>query len=451
MKLDFPKSWAHYAGVTVGLASAMRSYRFSVQDLRKLQDEKLRRLVRHVNLFVPYYKSAFKRSGLVPEDIKGVADLKKLPFLTKEDIRRDVNGDLRSRGALPEFAKVTSGTTGASVGIAYSREFITVRDCLYLRRLMNFGLKPWDKVVTVWDPPRGWRTRIDKDGSVRSTTQLAEVPFATFLGRPIPQVKVLRSIPSDVEMEAARLAALNPSFIFCRPSHLRRIGVAMRSGGQEIAAKGLICTNEILTDSCAKELEVGFKAKTLRMYGSTEAGSIGADCRFKTGIHLNEDYTIFEVIRDGEQVAPGESGELVVTQLHNPSMPLIRYPVGDLVELAEEGTCPCGSNLRRLRSVHGKAVDCLLGYDGARVSPLQVADAIESGFGLRDFQIIQTEPTRFRLRVSPGSALPKDALEGIVEYLASVVGAHVYLTVEARPEGELWSKARPLVILTNHA
>ncbi len=442
------KSWAHQVAVVARLVAAMRSYRFSPGELRRLQDEKLKRLLKHAYSSVPYYRTKFRRSGLTPDDFRCVADLKKIPLLTKDDIRRNSSYGLRARGVQAQFSKVTSGTTGASVGIAYSREFILVRDTLYLRRLVNFGLKPWDTVVTIWDPERRWRSRIAQDGSVESTTQLSEVPFATFLGRPIPQVKVVRSIPAGARAEAEGLSELKPSFIFCRPSHLRRIGVAMRAAGLSIAPKGLVCTNEILTESCARELEIGFGAKTLRMYGSTEAGSIGADCRFRTGIHLNEDYSIFEVLRDGEPVAPGEIGELVVTQLHNPSMPLIRYPVGDLVETAEEGACACGASLRRLKSIQGKTNDSLRGQDGSCVTAFRLTDHMESEFGLRDFQVVQDGRTRFRVRVPPGPLPPASVGSGIEGYLSSVIGERVELTVETRDEAELWSKARPLVNLT---
>lgn len=425
---------------------ALRSYHYSRKELGDLRDWKLRRTVKHAYSYVPYYRALFRRLGLTPEDIRGESDLRKLPILTKDDIRRSCPDGLIAKGMRPEIVRVTSGTTGDAVKVAFSSEFMDVKACVEYRRLLNFGIRPWHRVVTIWDPAWRWRRLEAEDGSRHKTSQFKEVPLVTVLGRPIPQLRAIPAGTGGPRQEAELLAALEPDFIICRPTHLRRIGRALEETGLKVAPKALVCTNEVLTDTRAKELTAMFGAKTLRLLGGSESGPIGGECRFGNGIHLTDDQYTLEVVKDGEAVAPGEMGELVITHLHNPVMPLLRYAMGDFVELAsEQGVCDCGSSFRRLKAVQGRVSDRPVAPDGRRLAQLPIADYLESQFGLRDFQLAQSAVSKFKLRLPEGKNVDLPTLEGIREHLEEVVGTPLELTTETRGENELWMKERPVV------
>lgn len=423
--------------------SAMRSYRFRLDELHALQDRKLRRAIGHAFSYVPHYRRLFRKMGLTPEDFKSTQDLRRLPILTRQDLAANYPDGLMSKGMKPSLVRITTGTTGQSAKVAFTDEFMEVKAALMFRRFVNFGIRPWHRIVTIWDPAWRWR-RLEGEGGPKRTTQLREIPFATFLGSPIPQIKVIAAGLDTTAEEAMELYASKPDFIFCRPTHLRRIGVSLREQGLEVKAKGLICTNEVLTNTCAEELQGMFKARALRLFGGSEGGPLGEDCKFRTGVHLNEDHYILEVLRDGEPAAPGETGEVVLTHLHNPVMPLIRYAMGDLVEVGDGGTCECGSSLPRLRSIQGRVKDRLVAHDGSRLDPLGVADHIESVIGLRDFQIVQTGSTKFVVRTWGGTA-GTSVLLRIQDYIGGLVGTEVAVTTEARGWKEQWAKERPIV------
>lgn len=385
----------------------------------------------------------FRERGWTPEDFRTVEDLRRMPILTKEDLMRSYPDGLMARGVRSEFSRITTGTTGTPVKIAFSKEFTETKAALMLRRFVNFGIRPWHRIVTIWDPQWRWRKR-EVDGTPRRTTQLLEMPMATAFGRPIPQIRIVQGGSGDTRQEAVLLADANPDFIFCRPTHLRRISDSLAEQGLKVRPKAIICTNEVLTDTCAAQLEQSFGAKTLRLFGGSEAGPMGEDCRFKTGVHLNQDHYVIEVLHDGEPAGAGEMGEVVLTHLHNPVMPLIRYRMGDFVELGEEGICGCGSSLPRLKSIQGRTSDRLVDNKGNRVAPLEVANSLEANYGLRDYQIVQAETSRFILRVTKGSAVSSARINSIQEYLSRVVGVSVSLSTEVRSEEEQWMKERPI-------
>lgn len=428
---------------------ALRSYGMGPKELRDAQNRSLRKTIRHAFSYVPYYRKLFRDKGWTPQEFRTVDDLRRLPILSREEVIKNYPDGLVARGMKSQLVRVTSGTSGLPVRVAFSSEYMDVKEALTIRRFVKLGIRPWHRVVTVWDPPWRWRKLELEGGKTKKTTQLHETPFATFLDRPIPPIKVMPGGVEDVYGEARKIYELNPDYVFCRPTRLRRIARALTELGLEIRPKGLICTNEVLTATCAKELESKFGARTLRFFGGSEAGPMGQDCRFKTGVHLNQDHFVIEVLKDGEAVSPGEMGEVVVTHLHNPVMPLMRYRMGDFVEMGEEGTCACGSNLPRLKSIQGRVEDRLLALDGSRVPPLAVADHVESALGLRDFQIVQVEPSRFRLRVTGSSGVDSTTVTRLQSYLGELVGSPVVVSTETRPAHEQWLKQRPVTCSLN--
>jgi phenylacetate-CoA ligase len=413
--------------------------------LHALQNKKLRRAIKQAYTYVPYYHNLFREKGWTPEDFRTAEDLRRLPILTRQELAANYPIGLMAKGSKPSLVRVTSGTTGESVRVAFSDEYMETKTALMLRRFAKYGIRPWHRIVTIWDPPWRWRRTEDEDGTLHRTTQLLELPFAMFMGRPLPQIKVIQGGVGDVKSEAEDLVRLNPDFVFGRPTHLRRIAKSLAASGLAVKPLALICTNEVLTDMCAKELQNSFNAKTLRLFGGSEAGPMGEDCKFGTGIHLNQDHYVIEVLKDGEPVGPGEKGEVVLTHLHNPTMPLMRYPMGDFVELGEDGTCECGSNLPRLKSIQGRMSDRLIAHDGSRLAPLPVANHIESEFGLRDFQLVQTGRNDFELRLTRGSRIDPLALKKISGYLAKLTGSEVEVKLETRGDEEQWLKERPVM------
>ncbi|HUI86348.1 MAG TPA: hypothetical protein VLY21_04245, partial [Nitrososphaerales archaeon] len=371
-----------------------------------------------------------------------------LPSMSRADILANYREGITVRGMRPQVTWTTTGTTGRPLCIEWTRKMADVRVALALRRLLKFGILPWHRVVTIWPPKVQWRYSLDARGRRRISTAYLEMPLASAFGRPMPNTKVLISTPGDLVSEARALRDLKPDFIVSQPPHLDRLGEQMVLEGVGVNPRGLLITWEDTAPSLRNHLRRMYQTELCRLYGSTEAGNLGGDCRAQSGIHLCEDYLAVEVLKGEQQVGPGETGELVITSLHNDIMPLVRYRTGDLVELADGERCACGSSLMRVRSVLGRKGDGLLTVDGQRIPPLRTVELLQSSLGLRDFQIRQVSLDRLVVRLA-GAQDPDGLKEALEELLGRAIGTKVSATFEQRDEDELWAKSRPVVSMAS--
>ena len=383
------------------LAQSTRTYRLPREELEERKRRLLTRNMRWAYDHVAFYHSCFKRLGKTPEDFTRPESLESFPTISKPQLVGR-GADIRATGAKGEVIWRSTGTTGGSFTFEFSGRMNDVRAALALRRLTNFGVRPWSRIVSIWPPKVNWRYRFDREGRGRPSTSYLDIPFGSAFYRPFPTVRILVSNPQDLPYEVRTLRAMRPDFIVGRPSHLREVVLQLEREGLHIYPSGVVLTSEPPTYATLRKIAEGFRCPTCTAYGATEAGNLGGDCRAQRGIHLYEDFAIMEVLKDGESVGPGETGELTITTLYNDVMPLIRYRMGDLVKLADSGRCDCGSYLMRVESIKGRALDGLMTSSGTRVPPMDVANELEARTGFSDFQLVQESMSRIQIRLSHG-------------------------------------------------
>ena len=439
------------AGARVGLPGAVlcylkstRSYRLPREELTRLQFRKLSRILAGASRYVPHYRTLFSSLGLGPEDVRTMDDLRRLPLLTKREVTSDPS-KFRRKGARVGAGRRSTGTTGSSVVVDWSSEQLDVQNAMLVRRAAIAGFKPWNRLVTMWPPVAYWARSTKQGEEGLPTTLLFDFPFGPAVPRLRGPVRVLWAVPDDPLNEARALYRLSPDFLMGRPSFMRRVGIALRSAGLAVSPRALLVGGEVCSRTVMKELEELYASKALTFYGSSEFGALASGCSAHMGSHLFEDFAMFEVLKDGERVGPGEEGELVVTALHNEAMPLIRYRTGDLVRLSDPGTCGCGSGLTRVERFMGRAGDAFVSASGKRTPGLEVADRLDEALGLRDYQVVQLGLDRVELRLSP-EQIADGALVGRVErFLEGLAGAQLQFTVKKRDEEEYWKKVRPVI------
>lgn len=424
---------------------SMKSWRLPRSELKRIQDKKLRRVVREAYDHLPLYKSQLSKLGLSPGDLRGTEDLGKLMTITKADVRSSYPWGIRRRDIRAALVRGGTGTTGVSSRIAITAEKVDLENALRLRRLFRVGVRPWTKLVTAWPPSSHWRKNPEGRDAGQPVTQLSDMPFSGALASIYPKFGIFRADPANPAREARNLALLSPEFIVGRASFLRRAGVNLRAHGLAVSPRALICGTENFTHAVERELRELYNSEVVRAYGSAEFGPVGGECMSLQGLHLYEDYMIFEVLKEGEQVAPGETGELVITGLHNDVMPLIRYRTGDIVRRADEERCSCGSSLMRVSAVLGREDDGLVTEEGRRVAAMGIAEDLESRFGLRDYQIVQESLEKIVVKLPGGSMLEPQQSEKLVEYLEGCLDRSLDVRIEERGEEEVWMKYRPVL------
>ena len=170
------------------------------------------------------------------------------------------------------------------------------------------------------------------------------------------------------------------------------------NGIKNITPQKILCTNEVL-DSKARELiERTFNIKVFESYGCTEIPHIAWECKYHTGLHINMDNVLVEILKDGIECASHEIGHIVVTAFNNKVLPLIRYDLGDLGAFSGE-VCPCGRQFPLLERIYGRTFDLLYLPNGKILHPWILINALKRILTIKQFQIIQEKEDFFKIKV----------------------------------------------------
>ncbi len=423
---------------------AMRSYRASPSGLKALQVRRFRRLLLNAYRTVPFYHELYKKEGIDIEGIRSVEDLRRLPLLSKRDLVAGGVSLLRPNSR-PALQKSSTGTTGNAVWITWSSEFVGIRVALMLRMLTLMGVRPWTRLVTVWPPRSFWGRSISDRGVRRPSTVIDEMKFGSSLPKFIPTFKAIETGDRDELQDALSMGALHPRYIICAPTRLWRFGRILEREGKCFEVSGVSCANEVVSSTRIRQIERLFRTRVFRAYGSAEFGGMGAECSAHNGIHLNEDFLLFEFLKDGDPVGPGEEAELIVTSLSNLDMPLIRYRLGDRARLGDYDRCECGSSLRRISALLGRGDAGLMTARGDRISQLAVAEFLETRFGLGEYQLIQRSLNDLSIKLGEGEDRDPEGLRRLEEGLSELVGTQLGLAVDELTTKDTWAKFQPVI------
>ena len=332
----------------------------SLEEMRAIQNEKLVKQVKHVYENVEYYRNLMDEKGVKPEDIKSIDDLHKLPFLTKADLR-----DAYPYGLLATDLKncvriqSTSGTTGRRVVAFYTQEDVDLWEECCARAIVAVG------------------------GTNEDVCQVA-YGYGLFTGGPglnggSHKVGCL-TLPmssGNTERQIQFMQDLHATILCCTPSYAAYIGETLKEMGispDEIDLKAGIFGAEPWTEEMRRDIEKSLGIKAYDIYGLTETSGPGVsfECEEQTGMHINEDHFLAEIIdpETGEVLPEGSKGELVFTSLDKEAFPLLRYRTRDICVLSRK-KCSCGRTLIKMCKPMGRSDDMLI-IRGVNVFPSQI-------------------------------------------------------------------------------
>jgi phenylacetate-CoA ligase len=390
-----------------------RTQFLSPDAIRTLQAERLRALLDHAYHRCPFYRDRFDAAGLHPRDVGDADDLVRMPPLEKREIQahRDrLVAEGWPRGDL--IANQTGGSTGSPISFYLSHDRKRSRAAGTVRHNRWAGWDVGDKVACIWGaprdlPPAGWRTRLRNALLERQlfldTGHVTEEKLAAFH-------EALKRFRPQVILAYARSAELFARYVRAR-------------GLNAYQPRSIVTSAEVLEPAGRALLEEVFGCPVFNRYGCREVSVVASECPAHRGLHTMAEGLLVEVVRaDGSPAPAGELGSILVTDLLNFAMPLIRYRIGDMGSW-EPGDCPCGRGLPRLRGVAGRVTDFLIGGDGRMVSGVFLATyVVAQRPSLGQVQIVQDEPGRSLFRVKPG---PGFRAEADLQYLTAATREHL--------------------------
>ena len=346
--------------------------------LAQTQIERLQSTLNRVYRNVAFYKGAFDGQGINIEGIRSVDDIRRLPFTTKEDLRRSYPYDMFAV-PLRDIVRIhsTAGRTGRPIAIGYTRNDIANWSEQVARVLAAAGVTQNDFVQIAFD------------------YNMFTGGFGIHYGAEHLGASVIPSSQSgNIQRQIHVMKDYKTTVLLSTPTHALRVAANLRAMGihpEELSLKTAILGAEAWGEATRAKIEERLRCSAYNIYGINEmmGPGVAGECREKKGLHINEDHYIVEIVdpASGEPLPPGEEGELVITTITREGFPLIRYRTGDISAI-EEGACPCGRTTLRMRRVSSRTDD-MFTVNGTSIFPAHVAEIIRKAGGGGDplFQI----------------------------------------------------------------
>ncbi len=354
-------------------------------DLAEHQNRCLRRIVNHAYDSVPFYRRKFDSIGLKPDDVRTFKDLSKLPIVSKSEIRQNTDDMISSKFQLKSLrALSTSGSTGQPLRVYISRKEDGFRKAKHLRANYSCGHKFFSRWLTVTSP-----SHFSEVKGLQSFLRFYSPKFVSVFWDTDRQLSVIKDFKPEVldgyssslsllarEVRKKGFSGINPRIIF---------------GGAEL-----------IDDVSRKLIEDVFEAPFFDQYATIEFERMAWQCPERGGYHIDADSLVMQLVdKNGDEVAPGESGEIVCTSLFNFAMPFIRYKVGDYGVLSSED-CPCGRSLPLLKRIEGRSDAFLVLPGGRMLSPRTLTVSMGSfhlNSFIEQFRIVQESKDRIVIQL----------------------------------------------------
>ena len=391
----------------------------SQDELRALQNERLVKTLNHVWNNNEYYRNKMKEQGVEPGDVKGVEDMYKLPFITKDDLREAYPYGLMSM-PLSACNKIqsTSGTTGKRVIAFYTQHDMDVWYEMCARALVAAGATPEDVVQVCY----GYGLFTGGAGLNGGSEKLGSLTLPMSSG--------------NTERQLQFMIDLQTSVLCCTPSYASYLCESIYEKGlrDQINLKAGIFGAEAWTEEMRRDIEAKLGIKAYDIYGLTELCGPGVafECSEQSGMHINEDHFIIETIdpKTGKVLPEGSRGEMVFTAITKEAFPLMRYRTKDIAVLSRK-PCSCGRTFVKMSKILGRSDDMLI-VKGVNVFPSQIEMVLLSKGLTSNYQIIvdreKTSDT-IEIRVEMTPELFSDSMNAInvreaeiTEALKSVLG-----------------------------
>lgn len=359
----------------------------------------------------PYYHNIFRNLELVPEDIKSVDDLQMLPILTKQNIRANL-GDLTTRNCLGQqlIPSATGGSTGEPMKFFIDKEWCAWNMAAAYREWSWAGYDYGDKIAYLWGAPQDLSAQYKLSAKMYNlvSRQVMLDAFEMTQNTLDEYIRVLRKFKPKIINAYASAAYLMAQYM-----ESRRI--------DDIRPKAILTSCEMLFDHQRDTIERVFGCEVFDYYSGRDTTLHAGECPEHSGYHLAIENAVIEFIIDGEHVAPGEMGKIVITDLSNYAMPFIRYEIGDLGIPSDE-ICSCGRSLPMMKKVVGRVTDIITTKNGKHIHGEFFTHLFYNTDGIKQFQFTQKSKEYAILKIVKAKNYSQSELDLVIQEIHRYCG-----------------------------
>jgi len=353
-----------------------------------------------------FYKTRFKEGGFQPGDLHDFSDLEKLPILTKNDIRQ-AGDSLFSEGYNKDncFYNRTGGSTGVPLQTYMDPAAVSMKKAATLRHNSWAGLTPGERAACVWGD-----TEKKQPFKARLREKLTDRSF---------YLDTLKFDSEHIEIFLQKIKKYRPPVMMGHAHSIFRLAEYVRDNNIEnIAFKGIITTAMVLNNSEREIIERVFNSPVFNRYGCEELSIIASECEVHDGMHMFSEGLYVEVLNETES----QPGKLIITDLINRAMPMIRYEIGDYA-VSAKGDCSCGRGLPRLKEVSGRVADFLYTPEKKPVFGISILDTFMIHIpGFKQVQIVQDKYDRIDFYVVRDEKYSEDSSNILKKNVQEIFG-----------------------------
>jgi phenylacetate-CoA ligase len=393
-----------------------------------LQWFKLRKLLKHAYDTVPFYRRRFKQEGITPADIRKPRDIVNLPLVTKDDLRHSLDSMISRKFSREDLIPGnTGGSTGMPVKLYRGKVSTGWASACMLRYNEWIGVSPGQPTMTIGGGSLGG---ILREESLRDVlTKIRDMIEGRYFFQAFELSEdALRHISRVVESQGINVARGYPSALHILAKFAEEHDTQLENID--------ICstTAERLFNFQKEEIERGLEAKVYDQYGCGEIYSIANQCLEQDLYHVNDEHVLVETIQTGFD----KSGlvPVILTNLDNYVMPLIRYDLGDIIEVSNR-KCSCGRGLSTIEKIQGRTYDFLVSSDGRLVPGVFVPHMFRKVEGFDRFYAYQPSLTELIIEVVPNQNFNQDEIQELRKYITHFLGRDIQITFKKITESQL--------------
>lgn len=410
-----------YSEISSYLSEFEKTDWFDKVQIENYQVKKLRKLLAFASMHVPYYRRVFQERGLQVDDFQTVSDIKKLPLLTKEVLYKEKDAMFADMELDGIKENTTSGSTGTPIVFRKQKSCRDIESALMTRYKKNGGIGDDDYGMLIWG-----------SHSLKSKDVMMERAKGWLMNESVYNSYDMSE--AKVENLIAELKKGKVKFLRGYTSAVFYIAVIVNQKGLHFEIPFVSVTAEQLYDFQRKEIVRAFGGNLYDQYGCGECGSMAFECMAHNGLHQAFEHSIMEVL--DEEGRNERSGKVVLTNLDNFAMPLIRYENGDLVTLAEKD-CSCGRHSMLISRIDGRIYDVFEGKNGKKVhggyldEVLLKYDLLKQ-YGISQIRIVQKTSTLFECQYVANKEILQSDKEALEHEYKEALGNSVVLRFDRR-------------------